>query len=179
MALEDYNFVKYDEEKMTHLDRHLEGSVTTGSHFKKGVFPNSKSLIDYALGSINDYEGKRMVKEVECDKIVGYDSLISLDNLSENIKITREPRGKNEYLVNIVEGIDKTPTTDMVIVAGPLDETEHGFYTIFPGKNAPSFPVTREQLVEFGYEGQGLEDAVKQNKNYKEFWDNHGFVKEK
>lgn len=179
MALENFNFVKYDEEKIAHINRHLEGSVTAGSHFKQGAFPNAESLINYALNHIQEYDGKRIVKEVECEEVIGYDSLVCLDSLPENAIVVKEPRGRNEYLANIVDGVDKTQTKQMVIVAGPLKEDKHGFYTIFPGQNAPSFPVTRDQLIEFGYEGEALENAIEQNKQYAEFWDNHGFVKEK
>jgi len=64
----------------------------------------------------------------------------------------------------------------MVVVAGPLGEDKHGFYTIFPGENAPSFPATREKLVEMGYEGTELDDQLEANRQYKEFWDSHGFI---
>jgi len=114
---------------------------------------------------------------VDTVRTICYDSLIELSNLPSEAMVTKEPRGRDGYLVNIVRGIEKTSTSRIVIVAGPLREQgKHGFYTIFPGQNAPSFPATREKLVEMGYAGEELEAQVKANESYREFWNNHGFV---
>lgn len=177
MAIENYDFVKYDPMQMEHIGKHLEGSETAGSYFSKGAFSSAKDLVDYAVEHIQDYAGKRLVKEIDVGRIIGYDSLSSLENLPEQARVSQKPRGRDGYLVNIVRGIEKHPTSQMVIVAGPLREQgKHGFYTIFPGANAPSFPLAREKLVEFGYSGDELEKQVNLNKTYKNFWDNHGFI---
>lgn len=177
MALKDHEFVRDDQKQIDHLERHLEGSETQGSHFARGAFQSAEDLIEYACEHIQDYAGERLVKEVETGRIIGYDSLVRIKDLPDEAVISQEPRGRDGYLVNIVRGIQKTPTSKMVIVAGPLKEQEkHGFYTIFPGTNAPSFPVTRERLIEMGYSGEELERQTQINQSYKEFWDNHGFI---
>jgi hypothetical protein len=179
MALKEYDFVKYEPKQMEHLERHLEGSETVGSHFARGAFPTAKDLIDYACGHIQDYAGQRLVREVDAGRTLGYDSLTSLDGLPEQAITSQEPRGKDGYLVNVVRGIEKSPTSQVVVVAGPLREKDkHGFYTIFPGQNAPSFPATREKLEEMGYSGEELERQTEINEQYEEFWNSHGFVAE-
>ena len=177
MALKDYNFVKYESEQMEHIARHLEGSETAGSHFAKGAFPTAKDLIDYAVEHIQDYSGQRLVREIDAGRTIGYNSLTLLEGLPEQSRISQEPRGREGYLTNIVRGVAKLPTSQMVVVAGPLrNDGEHGFYTIFPGKNAPSFPLTGKKLSEMGYSGKELEEQIKLNQSYKDFWDNHGFI---
>ncbi len=176
MAIKDYSFTKYNQELIDHLVRHLQGSQTAGSHFIKGAFPTAKSLVDYAHEHIQEYDGDKLVKSVDTGKTIGYDSLVSLENLPESASVSQEPRGREGYLANMVRGVEKHPTSKMVIVAGPIDEANHGFYTIYPGEIAPPFPATREKLEEMGYSGKDLEEQVKVNKGYKEFWDNHGFV---
>jgi len=176
MVLKDYDFVKYEPKQMEHLARHLEGSETAGSHFSKGAFPTARDLIDYAVEHIQDYAGQRLIKEINAGRTIGCDALISLEDLPEQAKVSQEPRGRDGYLANIVRGISKIPTSRMVIIAGPLGEDKHGFYTIFPGQNAPSFPLTREKLVEIGYVGEELERQVKLNQTYQEFWNQHGFI---
>ena len=176
MAIKEYNFEKYNPEKVAHLERHLEGSETAGSHFSEGAFPNARALIDYAYEQISDYAGQRLVREIDAGRQVGYDSLVELESLPSEAVVTQEPRGRDGYLVNMVRGVSKKPTNRMVIVAGPLGEDRHGFYTIFPGENAPSFPATREKLAEMGYEGEELDKQEKVNNQYREFWNSHGFV---
>jgi hypothetical protein len=178
MALKDFDFVKDDEEKLAYLDRHLEGTEVTGSYVFREVFPTVKDLVDFAVQHIQDYNGERMEIEVDMPHIIGYDSLTSIENLSEGATVTKEPRGKNEVLANVVSDAPMQPTKKLVIVAGPMKDNKHGFYTIFPGTNAPQFPATKEQLVEFGYEGEALEKAVQQNSEFAKFWDSHGFVNE-
>jgi len=176
MGIEDYNFEKYNPEQLAHLERHLEGSETHGSYFIKGAFPDARSLVDYASEQIRDYIGKRLVKEVDVGRQVGYDSLVELGSLPPEAVVTQELLGREDYLVNIVRGVPKRPTSQVVVVAGPIGEDKHGFYTIFPGENAPSFPATREKLAQMGYEGRELDKQVEANRQYKEFWDSHGFV---
>lgn len=177
MGIRNYNFEKYNPEQLEHIAEHLSGSNTKGSHFDKGAFQDAKSLVDYAYEQVQDYNGKRLVKEVNLGRTIGQDCLVELSNLPEGAQVTQEPRGRTGYLVNIVKGANKTPTSQMVIVAGPLrEEGKHGFYTIFPGQNAPPFPAAREKLEEMGYHGEELETQVKINNTYREFWKNHGFV---
>lgn len=178
MAIKNYNFQKYNQELVDHLARHLQGSQTAGSHFAKGAFPTAKSLIDFAYGHIQEYDGSKLVKSIEAGKTIGYDSLVSLDNLPESASVSQEPRGRDGYLANMVRGVKKQPTSSMVIIAGPIDEANHGFYTIYPGEIAPPFPATKEKLAEMGYAGKDLEEQIKVNQDYKAFWDNHGFVVE-
>ena len=184
MSADEFNFVKYRPELVEHLKRHLEGTDTLGSYFLKGSFPDAKSLIDFAYDQIKEeYRGERLEKAVDLGRHIGYDCVVKISELPENVEIKQEPRGRNEYMVNVAYGAEKEETSQMVIVAGPLGKDEdgieiHGFYTIFPGKVAPPFPATREQLIEWGYEGEALERAVKENEKYKKFWDEHAFVKE-
>jgi len=42
MALSDQDFVKYDPKQMEHIERHLDGSQTQGSHFSRGAFTDQK-----------------------------------------------------------------------------------------------------------------------------------------
>jgi hypothetical protein len=177
MALSNYDFIKYDPKQMEHLARHLEGSETAGSHFSRGVFPTAKDLVDYAVEHIQDYSGQRLVREIDAGRTIGYDALTSLESLPTPARVSQEPRGKDGYLVNLVRGVEKSPTSRMVVVAGPLREQgKHGFYTIFPGQNAPSFPATREKLSEMGYSGEELEKQVQANQQYAKFWNDHGLI---
>jgi len=177
MAIENYNFIKYSPELEEHLNRHLSGSQTAGSHFSREAFDSAKSLIDFAYEHVKDYDGKRVVREIDMGRDIGYDSLVQLSELPPEAQVTLEPRGRDGYLANIVRGVSKPTTRNMVIVAGPLrEEGTHGFYTIFPGQNALPFPATREKLVEMGYSGDSLEDQVKINEGYENFWKNHGFI---
>lgn len=177
MALEDFDFVKYEPKQMEHITRHLEGSDTAGSHFSKAAFPTAKELVDYAYEHIQDYLGQKLVREVDAGRTIGYDGLISLENLPQEARVSQEPRGRDGYSTNVVRGVQKNPTSKIVIVAGPLrEEGKHGLYTIYPGTNAPPFPATKEKLIEMGYSGEELDTQVKINQTYKEFWDNHGFI---
>ena len=178
MPIENYSFTKYDQELIDHLARHLQGSQTAGSHFIKGAFPTAKSLIDFAYEHIQEYDGSKLVKSVDAGKTIGYDSLVSLENLPKFARVSQELRGRDGYLVNMVRGVEKQLTNKMVIIAGPTDEANHGFYTIYPGEIAPPFPASKEKLIEMGYSSKDLDEQVKLNESYKRFWDNHGFVKE-
>jgi hypothetical protein len=179
MALEDYDFVRYDEAQMAHIQEHIEGKSTLGSHFRRDAFPNAKALIDFACEQVREYNGKRTIVEFDLDREIGYDSLVSLQELDSRVQVTKEPRGRSGYLVNVVTGVEKKPTRHIVIVAGPLkQESKHGFYTIFPGINAPPLPATREQLLSMGYKDEELEKAVELNKQYEDFWAKHAFVKD-
>ncbi len=178
MSIENYNFKKYNQELVDHLARHLQGSQTTGSHFMKKSFPTAKSLIDFAYEHLQEYNGNKLVKSVDAGKTIGYDSLISLDNLPESATISQEPRGRDGYLANMVRGVEKQPTNKMIIIAGPINEINHGFYTIYPGEIAPPFPVDKDKLVEMKYSGKELIDQIELNQSYEDFWNNHGFVVE-
>jgi len=95
--------------------------------------------------------------------------LFLLDDLPPEAEYTLKPRGEGEYLVNVVKGIPLAVTKRVVIVAGPLgDSGEHGFYTIFPGENAPPFPDDRP----------GNWQSPDQVKEFQAFWQKHGLVEE-
>jgi hypothetical protein len=177
MTITSYNFEKYNPAQMAHIARHLEGSNTQGSHFIAGAFPDAKSLVDFAYEQILDYAGQKLVREVDLGRTIGHDSLVALDSLPEGATITQEPRGRIGYLVNIIRGIQKKPTSNMVIVAGPSrDKRQHGFYTIFPGANAPAFPLPKDELRRMGFNGRELKMQLRENETYREFWARHGFV---
>ena len=181
MVLKDYNFVRYDPKQIEHIERHLEGSCTTGSHFTRGAFSSARDLVDYACEHIQDYAGEKIVREVDVGRDIGYDALVLLRDVDPGFNsVSRESRGGNDFSVSVVRGFPHLPkkkTRQMVVVAGPLGNTDkHGFYTIFPGTNTPSFPLTREKLVEIGYSGAKLEKQVELNKSYREFWDRYGFI---
>ena len=177
MALEDFDFIKKDPEKLEHIGRHLDGSHTAGSHFVQGAFENAEELIEFALKHIRDYNGERMEVELDLDRIIGHDSLIPLVEVPEGTIKTQEPRGQSGYMVNVVRGVDKRPTKHMVIVAGPLeDKRKHGFYTIFPGINAPPVPVTDEKLATWGLTGKALENAKRLNVESMGFWEKYALV---
>ncbi len=179
MAIDEFDFIKYNEGLVKHIERHLEGSVVTGSHFKRNAFPDAKALIDCALEYVGDYNGQRTEVVADLGRVIGYDALVRLDDLPSEANVIREPRGIGEYMANVVEGVPKMETTQMVVVAGPLrEEGKHGFYTIFPGKNAPPFPVGEEQLKEWGYTGKTLNDALETNKGYEAFWKKHALIKD-
>jgi hypothetical protein len=174
-------FVKNSPQLIKHLQRHLADSQTAGSHFYKEAFPDAQSLINRAYQKIRGkYKGRYLVYETSLDKPVGEDNLISTNNLSKRrVKITREPRGKEGYNVNIVSGIPKKETSFVTIIAGPNKDGTHGFQSIFPGRYAPPFPVSKEKLIEEGYIGRELEKHIRLNKKYKQFWKRHAFIKNK
>jgi len=101
MGIEDYSFEKYNPGQLAHLERHLEGSETHGSYFTKGAFLDARSLVDCASEQIQDYAGERLVREVDVGRPIGYNSLIELGSLPAEAVVTREPRGKDDYLVNM------------------------------------------------------------------------------
>jgi hypothetical protein len=186
-----YDFYPYNKEQMEHIEDHLDGKVA-GSQFAEGAYLCAKDLIDDVLHHVKDYEGKRKVIEIDvhpCElwdsDIVGYDGVISLDELPEGTEVKQEER--RGYMANVVSGVPKKETNHLVIVVGPLkEEGKHGFYTIFPGENAPRFPAgntedeIRANLQEWykDDEGADIEGMVAENLKNKEYWDNHAFVKE-
>ncbi len=178
MTINELNFDAYRTDQLEHIERHLAGSEVAGSHFSAGSFESARVLVDFALQHIQDYKGQVLVREVDLEREVGYDAVVSLEGLSEGANVTQEPRGRNEYLANIVSGVPKNPTNWMTIIAGPFGDDQHGFYTIHPGKSAPPFPVFEPELKEAGYEGAELTKQVKLNKDYAQFWEAHGFVKD-
>ena len=179
MTLDDMNFDAYNAKQLDHIGRHLDGSEVAGSHFSAGSFTDARALVDHALTHIQDYNGQVLVREVDMGREVGYDAVVSLEGLPERATVTTEPRGRNEYLANMVSGVAKNPTNWMTIIAGPFNSegTAHGFYTIHPGKSAPPFPMNEKELSET-YKGDELAEKIELNKTHKQFWDTHGFIKE-
>ena len=177
MGIKDYEFEGASSELVDYIERHLSGTKTAGSHFRKGIFSSGKEVIDFALAQLEHYDGKRTEVELDLPGIIGYDGLVTLEDLSDGAEVTHEPRGKNEHMANVVCGVMRKPTKHMVIVAGPFGSSgKHGIYTIFPGTNAPFFPATKEQLEEMGYKGEHLLDVVSQQESPRKFWDAHGLI---
>ena len=158
-----------DEGQLEHIARHLAGSEVAGSHFKKNAFTSVKALVDYALNHLQDYNGKRTEREINAGRIIGFDALKHKEDLPEGVNLYREPRGNFGYMTNVVCGVPKEETRQIVAVAGPKGEEKHGFYTIFPGKNAPPLPVGEEKLKEWGYSGDKLEEAAEKTNNMGNF----------
>lgn len=107
--------------------------------------------------------------------------LSDITELRNIYQISREPIGKDKYMVNTIRQISpiyKTATRQMAIIAGPIDEEKHGFYAISPGQFVPPFPTTIEKLINAGYKKNELEEKIKLNEEYKKFWDNHIIVKD-
>lgn len=178
MAVKDFDFVKYDPKQMEHIRRHVESDVA-GSCFARGAFPDIETLIDYAYEEIADeYNGTVLTKHVDTGRIIGYDALVRLDLLPEGVTILLEPRGPTEFRAYVVSGVRKKETSQLAIIAGPLESGLHGFYSIYPGSIAPPFPLSEEELRERGFAGENLEKALQENKNYAEFWSRHGFAKD-
>ncbi len=176
MSLSDYNFITDAPEVLSHLALHLECSAKSGSRFFKEIFPDVDSLIEFTLPHVRDHSGTRMVVELVLPQEIGYDGLVLLDGLPASARITREPRGKSEYPVNIVRGIPPVKTRRMVIIAGPLDENHHGFYTIFPGTYAPPHPKTEKQLRELGLKDEALVTELARQEQYRNFWKKYGLI---
>lgn len=148
--IEDYNFVKYDVEFMDHLARHIRGSETVGSTFRGELDP--KDIVDYAFEKIRrPYSGEKKAFEISVPFAVGYDGVIHLSKVPRGIEVRKLVRdGRHE--VNVVSGIRKIPTRNLVVVAGPMEGTEkHGFLSIYPGQACP--PMEN-----------------------REFWERHAFI---
>jgi hypothetical protein len=177
MGIKDYEFDGHSSKLLEYIERHLTGSETAGSHFRKGAFTDAKALVDFALEQIQHYDGERLEAELDLPGVIGYDGLVQLDDLSPSAQVTQEPRGKNEHMANVVRGVMAKPTKHMVVIAGPYGSSgKHGIYTIFPGTMAPFFPQTGEQLQEMGYTGQELETQLSEQPALQEFWDRHGLI---
>lgn len=152
MKLNGYNFDIYRGDVVKHIERHFVGSKVPGSLFLPKVFRNAREVIDFAYNQINDYEGRKIVREFDCERIIGLDGLILLKDVPIHAKVKRDKResGKkhiaylgrpNNYTINKVVGIELIPTSFLTIIVGPLDKREevHGFISIYPGRLAPNF----------------------------------------
>lgn len=141
-------FLKYHPPFMEHLKRHFPKSGIVGSVFT-GRFRTPRQVVDYALSAIEPiYRGERLVHIVRFGEDIGLDAIIPLNGIPEGKTISREGRTVKldagrpaSYTVQVVYGIKRRPTRQMVIIAGPLlDKPKyHGFISIYPGVHAPDF----------------------------------------
>jgi hypothetical protein len=181
MALSDFNFQAYDKSRLRHLQVHLEGKRDIGSFFKREVFSDEKSIADFALSYLNGYNGERLEIQVDMPYCIGYDGVVSLSKVPSNARIFDKFMERKRFYVPVVRGVSKQPTKHIVIVAGPLRKKRtgeikyHGFYTVFPGTLAPTFPVLREVLQRRYVDGE-LRRAVEENEERAKFWREHGLV---
>lgn len=180
MAIIDFNFEPYNEARLRHMQVHLEGVSRVGSFFRREVFPDAKSLADFAFSYLNEYEGRRTEIEIEMPYSVGYDGVIDLKKLNGNASVFKIWIQKKSFYLNFVKGVPKQQTNRLLIVAGPLREKGnlpakiHGFYTIFPGTKAPPFPVSFDALKR-SYDGIS-EKVLIENENRARFWEEHGLI---
>jgi len=178
MKINDYDFDVYNKRSLEHISRHMEGSKTIGSKFYKKVFPSVESIVLCALNYLEDYDGQKIEKVIDYKKIIGTNSLVNLNELPEDIKITKGVRGVNEgYVVNLVEGALPKEEFKMAIVAGPTEDKSHAFYTIYPGIITPPFPLTEEKIKEEVSKGKKLKEVLDLNEISLKFWNSHGFIK--
>lgn len=135
-SIGEYDFIKYSQKFIHHLAKHFPENETIGSEFT--YFENPVHAIDTAFDILveDGYEGERKIIEYEFPYKIGLEGIISLEELPRDTEVMKKIEDE-EYEVNVVTGIPKKPTNNMVIVAGPLDETHHGFYSICPGKYYP------------------------------------------
>lgn len=165
--ISDY-FKKYHAPFIRHLKRHFKGSDILGSKFTGARFPTIKEVIDYAYAEIAPLydSGKKLVIERTFPQIIGLEGIIALSDLPSQTQIYKESREKEfdsflgrqeEYEVNVVYGIQRKTTNNLVIVAGPIpasDPVVHTFLSIYPGRYAPDFDDSK-------------------------FWNEHAFINEK
>ena len=145
----DYNFIKYHGSFERHLARHFANSGVPGSIFTARRFSTPRQVVDVAYDSISGlYEGRTMTHIVPFSEIIGLDSLIPLVSVPKGASVKRGTRTKgkdagraNSYTLNFVYGMERIPTNQMVIIAGPVlgNEEKHAFLTIYPGRYAPDF----------------------------------------
>lgn len=171
-----YKFVKENKKLRAHIKRHLHSSKIPGSKFKKSAFSSVKQLINFAYKQIKGYKGQSKTFTIKFDKIIGEDAIIPLNKIKKGTKIKRIKREKNNYPINIIKGIEKMPTKEMVIIVGPLPNNKHSIFTIFPGKCHPPFPQTKKQLIKQDYKGKELEKQISKNKKLLKKWNKLVFI---
>ncbi len=146
----EYHIERNYQPFIEHLkNNHFPGRKAVGSVFDTKVFREPKDVIDYAYNQVKHrYRGRRMIFSINCRKIIGLESLISLDEIPAGTTIRKEMRGEKKsskrspgYTVWKVYGIKKRPTNKMVIILEPVPERGnlHRFSSIYPGRYAPDF----------------------------------------
>ena len=178
MALDDYNFIFYHPEIIRHIERHFLGSGVTGSRFREDVFRGAREVIDFATSHIQGYCDQRIVVELDMPYIVGFDGLVHLRDLPTDVEVIQERRDSGDCPVYVVTGISRKPTNHIVIIAGPLGNELHGFYSIYPGKYAPPVPISEFRLRELGYTYDKLAKALQDNIENAAFWNGHALIKD-
>jgi len=156
MALTDFNFV-VEPSQLRHLARNIEGNKSRGSVFFREVFPTPESIANFALAQLTDYRGRRIEREVNLSYPVGYEGVISLSDPRMDEFCAEMRRRANGGVIWDVRGIERLPTSQVVIIAGPRKRgtnPRHILYTVHPGMRTPS-------PSEFGY-------------NY--FWRTHAMI---
>lgn len=156
MKINGFNFDKYNPVVLEHIERHFVGSDVPGSLFLPRAFKDAKAVVNFAYNHILDYDGKKIIREVNCGKIIGLDALVERAKIPEHFGVQRKMRetsnrGKKymgdraiSYSTQIVEGMELIPTEILTVVAGPFpDCKKHGFISIYPGRSAPNFSDKR------------------------------------
>ena len=188
MSIQDYHFDQYNETALRHIaEGHLQGAHLPGSQFLPERFPSAEAVVAFVLQLLEhqghlltEYDRSPVAEELEAGETIGYDAIVELDSVPAHAETRTEARGLDGFQVSVVSGIEKPPTSKLVVVAGPLEgqPEKHGFYTIHPGKKAPPFPFSETTLRQEGFEGEALAKTLAENEQYAEFWHHHGLIGE-
>ena len=143
-----------DSERLEHLQLHFSNNAEhlRGSTFNSGFVKNSYELVQYISSQVNRGNFKLKIKNNELvlildaqDKIVGFDALMAIHNLSdeEQKKIIIKKRFGFD-----VKSLEKKAKETSVMRAVFRKNDIYELKTIFPGAYAPPFPEESTQSIE-------------------------------
>ena len=121
-----------------HIARHIEGSGVIGSGLFKDFiprfFPSMDKFLYYLARECKDaqFSLPSVAVEMEFPEPIGFESVIALEDLPPGVEVRREMREK--YEVNVVSGIERRLTNNLIIVLAGWRMNEYGVCTAFPGE---------------------------------------------
>src|SRR3989344_1742895 len=128
-----------------HIERHTQRQIIGAGFYPDFIprfFSSTSALMYFAIQQVKElgYYGGALLHQVEFSDPIGFNEVVALDNLPRNAKIRTGTRGGDERdVVNIVSGVEKTLTHNLVIVLAPYLNNEYGIHTIFHGNPSPNF----------------------------------------
>lgn len=177
--------LKFEQQDIDHIARHLWGSSVVGGKFnpkindpKDFLTKLSKWLmlkvnLDDLDWIYNEKSGGSFVEVLFCadeelknifnispNKPFGYDGVIEI---TENLRSKVFKNNREGIEVNIIEGVDPSPT-DYFVVQFKKQADEEGVFiaTTYPGSIGPLFP--------------GETSTEEEYLKSKEYWGNHAFI---
>ena len=128
-----------------YVERDTKGQIIGAGFFPDfipKVFPRTEDLMYFAIQQVKDldFHGYAVSVETKFPEPIGYDGVVALKDLPSGTMITKETRGDGERdVVNIVSGVEKRVTNNLVIILGSHLRNWYGIHTIYPGSPSPCF----------------------------------------